>query len=294
MKKSCQCLTTATVAILLAIACSPLFAGVVFQVETTYHSGNARGPESAQMSVEEANIKMEILPRGESSAGTVKDEMVFRGDRRQMVVVDHREKSYMVMDTAAVERVSGQVQGMQGQMGAAMKEAMKRLEQLDPKQREMMEKMLKERMPGDAAAMPDGIARSPSEYRKTSERASKQGYLCVRYDVFRDGEKVREVWVTDWDNVQGGVETLNAFKEMKSFYEELMDSFAGMTGGFFDPAENPIESYFKVDGFPVVTRSFEGGELESETVLESATERDLDPDAFEPPKGYRLRTMGPQ
>ena len=57
---------------------------------------------------------------------------------------------------------------------------------------------------------------------------------------------------------------------------------------------NPIRSFEKVDGYPVVTRDFEGGELESETVLRSVTERDLDPDAFEPPKGYRLRTMGPQ
>lgn len=284
MKKPCQRLTATTVAILIAFACSPLFAGVVFQVETTYHSGSARGPESAQMSVEGVNIKMEISPRGDSSAGTVKDEVVFRGDRRQMVVVDHNEKSYMVVDNATVERIGGQVQGMQGQMEAAMKDAMKRLEQLDPKEREM-EKMLKERMPGGAAAIPGGSARSPSEYRKTSERASKQGYPCVRYDVFRDGEKVRELWVTDWDNVQGGVETLNAFKEMKSFYDELMGSFAGMTDGFLDldPADNVIESYFKVAGFPVVSRSFEGGELESETVLESATERDLDSDAFEPP-----------
>ena len=57
---------------------------------------------------------------------------------------------------------------------------------------------------------------------------------------------------------------------------------------------NTIDIFSQIDGFPVVTRDFEGGELESETVLESVTERDLDPDAFEPPKGYRLRTMGPQ
>ncbi len=50
----------------------------------------------------------------------------------------------------------------------------------------------------------------------------------------------------------------------------------------------------EIDGFPVVTRNFAGGELESESTLRSAEERDLDPDAFEPPKGYRLRSMGPQ
>ena len=85
---------------------------------------------------------------------------------------------------------------------------------------------------------------------------------------------------------------------MAGFYRELMDSFQDMMGpglgSFFNADRNPIESFNRVDGFPVVTRTFEGGELDSETVLESVTERDLDPDAFEPPKGYRLRTMGPQ
>ena len=139
--------------------------------------------------------------------------------------------------------------------------------------------------------------RPSSEFRRSAERATKQGYPCVRYDVLRDGEKIRELWVTDWSNIKGGGDVVDAFKEMASFYDELLDSIGqkpGSPGGFFSGDDNPIESFTRVDGFPVVTRSFEGGELESESVLESVTERDLDPDAFEPPKGYRLRTMGPQ
>ena len=49
----------------------------------------------------------------------------------------------------------------------------------------------------------------------------------------------------------------------------------------------------EIGGFPVAGRSFEGGEDDEDWNLKSVTERDLDPDAFEPPKGYRLRTMGP-
>lgn len=291
MKKSFlpRALTLITV---IALAGSPLFAGVVFQVETTYHSGSP-GTESSEMSVEKPNLKMEISHR---DPGEVKDEVIFNGDRRQMVVVEHREKAYMVIDSAFAERISGQVQGMQGQMQQAMKDLEKRMEGLDPKQREMMEKMLEGKM-GQPGAVPGAPQGPTSEFRRTSERATKQGYPCVRYDVFRGEEKVRELWVTDWDNVKGGQDVVDSFKEMASFYEELLDSFGQMAGaspGFFEADRNPIESLTKVDGFPVVTREFEGGELESETVLESVTERDLDPDAFEPPKGYRLRTMGPQ
>lgn len=280
---------------LLALLGSPLTAGVVFQVETTYHSGSpSQGPQDSRMSVEGSNLKMEILPEEDARAGEVKDEVVFRGDRRQMVVVDHREQTYMVIDGEAVRNLGGQ---MQGQMQQAMQQLEKQLEGLDPKQREMMEKMLKGKM-GQMGANPGAAPkRSLPEFKNTGQRATHQGYPCVRYHVLRDGEKIQELWVTDWSNVRGGTEVVGVFREMASFYEELMDSFedmVGPAGGFFNADRNPIESLTRVDGFPVVTRSFEGGELESETILESVTERDLDPDAFEPPKGYHLRTMGPQ
>lgn len=267
--------------------------GVVYEIETTYHSGSpSKGSERSKMSVEKPKVKMEILPDGGSSGGGVKDEVIFNGERREMVVVNHHDQSYMVIDSETAGQLGGQVQG---QMQQAMKDVEKHLEQLDPKQREMAEKMLKGK-PGGPGAVPGAPQPVRSDYRRTGERATKQGYPCVRYDVFRGEEKVRELWVTDWDNVRGGQDVVDTFKEMASFYDELLDSFEQMTGsgGFFSADRSPIESLTKIDGFPIVTRDFEGGELESETVLESVTERDLDPDAFEPPKGYRLRTMGPQ
>lgn len=286
----CRFLVVAT--LLIVLTGSPLLAGVVFEVETTYHSGSPRGPESAQMSVEGKNLKMEILP-GRDSSRKGKDEAIFRGDRRQMVVVDHHDKAYMVMDTATMSKMGGQVQG---QMQQASKELEKHLAQLGPKQREIAEKMIKGGLGSVTGAAPPAVARSRSEYRRTSERATKQGYPCVKYEVLKDGEKTQELWVTDWGKVQGGQQAADAFEEMADFFKEMMDSISDTMGGgagLFGE-NNPIESFTEIGGFPVVTRDFEGGELESETVLESVTERDLDPDAFEPPKGYRLRTMGPQ
>ncbi len=283
------------VAILLTaiIAPAPALAGVVFQVETTYHTG-APGVESSEMSVEKPNLKMEIAASRDEPSDGPPDVAIFNGERRQMVVVDHREKAYMVVDSATVGRIDGQIQG---QMQQAMKELEKHMEGLDPKQREMMEQMLKGKMGASggagaaAAGMPKLVA---PEFRRTGERGVKQGYPCVRYDVLLDGEKIQELWVTDWNNIQGGDEVAGAFLEMADFWKEIAEAFSSAGGGFFKADRNPIDSFTKINGFPVVTRSFEGGELESETVLRSVSERDLDPDAFEPPKGYRLRTMGPQ
>jgi len=288
--------TSTAAAFLLTASFLPMsaWAGVVFEVETTYHSGSPR-VETSEMSVEKPNLKMEIAS-GREGSGKQQDTAIFRGDRREMVVINHEEQYYMVMDSASIARIGGQVSGA---MDQAMKEINKHMEGLDPKQREMMEKMLKGNMPGGMpGTTPTPPKRAKSEYRKTGERANKKGYPCVKYEVLRGGEKTQELWVTDWSNVKGSQETAETFKEMAEFFEEMMDSIedsmGDFGGGFSGFESDEIDVFAKIGGFPVVTRDFEGGELESETVLESVTERDLDPDAFEPPKGYRLRTMGPQ
>ena len=48
----------------------------------------------------------------------------------------------------------------------------------------------------------------------------------------------------------------------------------------------------EMGGFPVVTRDFtDDGSLESESSLHSARRQTLDPDAFEPPSGYKRQEM---
>lgn len=279
-----------SLAALLSSAVLPMsaWAGVVFQVETTYHSGSP-GVESSELSVEKPNLKMEIAAGSGGTAGAERDVAIFNGDRREMIVVDSRDQSYMVIDSETTAQLSASVSD---QMSQAMREMESQLEGLDPMQREMVERMLKGKM--DGAAGPVGpMSQPPTRFLNTGQRGTKEGYPCVRYDVLRGEEKVQELWVTDWSNIEGGTDVAETFGEMAEFVDDTMGAFS-QNGGLFEASDNPIEAFTKINGFPVVTRDFEGGELESETVLKSVTERDLDPDAFEPPKGYRLRTMGPQ
>ncbi len=270
--------TTCLAAALAALIAVPLSAGVVFEVETTYHSGSGGGgPEASQMSIESPNMKMEIVS-GESQGSGVKDEVIWRGDRREMVIVDHREKQYMVFDGEAVKSMGGQVQ-------QAMKEVEKMLEGLDPEQREMVEMAMKNR----GAAAPK---RPASDFRRTGERGTKAGYPCVRYDVTRGGEKIRELWVTDWSRIEGGKELMHVFESMAAFFEQMMDSLGDTFGGSgFMGGEAVFDGLDEIGGFPVVTRNFDGGELESETTLRSARRRTIDPAAFEPPSGYKRQAM---
>ena len=263
-------------------------AAVVYQVQTSYPSDSEGKPsETTEMSVNKPNLKIGIA--GASAGDADSGDAIFRGDRREMVIVDHEDRTYMLIDSAAAERMGGQVKG-------AVQGLQAELDKLDPQQRAMVEQMMKKGIGGMALPGSEPPAKPTKEYRNTGERADKAGYPCVKYEVVEDGVVVQELWVTEWDNVKGAAEGRAVFEDMASFYAEIMDAFgesSGM-GGSFMGGENALESFAKLDGFPVVTRDFYAGELESETVLQSVTERDLDPDAFEPPKGYRLRTMGPQ
>jgi hypothetical protein len=260
------------------LALAPAFGGVVYEIEVTDHEQSPPKSESIEAAVEGRHLKMGIASGGRGAQG----EMIFRGDRREMVVVDHEDGSYYVMDEATMKQLAGQVSGAMGQMQEALKN-------VPEDKRKMMEEMMKQRLPQQAPERPK------SELRETGERGSKNGYPCVKYEVLRDGRKIREVWVTDWSNVEGGSDVVDAFEDMADFFKELMDSIPDFGQG--GPSGDPVFEHMReLGGFPVVTREFDDddGSLEGESVLESVAERDLDPDAFEPPKGYRLRTMGPQ
>jgi len=265
-----------TLATLLA---GPLTAGVVYEIEVTDHEQSPPKSESIQAAVEGRHLKMGIASGGEGKPG----EMIFRGDRREMIVVDHDDRSYHVMDPETIQKLAGQVNGAMSQMQEALKN-------VPEDKRAMIEKMMKERMPSQAAAP----TRPKSELRKTGERGDKNGYPCVKYEVLRGGRKIREMWVTDWDNVEGGDEMVGAFEDMADFFQELMDAIPDFGQGGGAGGDPVFEHMKELGGFPVVTEEFdENGNKTGESALRSSRRQTIDPTEFEPPSGYKRRSMGP-
>ncbi len=263
-----------------ALAAGPALAGVVYEIEVKDHEQSPPKTESIEAAVEGKNLKMGIAPGSDGGRG----DMIFRGDRREMVVIDHEDKSFHVIDEATMQQIAGQV-------SQAMSQMQEMLKSVPEEQRAMVEKMMKQRMPAEAQT-PE---RPTSELRKTGDTGDKAGYPCVKYDVLRDGRKVRELWVTDWDNIEGGREVVGAFEDMADFFKELLDSVPDFGQGG-PSADSAFEHLKEIGGFPVVTREFDDdGSLEDESTLRSARRRTLDPAEFEPPAGYKRRSMmGPQ
>ena len=260
----------------MTLMLSPLFAGVVYEIEVKDHEQSPPKTESIQAAVEGRDLK---IGNGSKGKGEQR-EMIFRGDRREMVMVDHEKGSYHVMD----EKTMGQVAGQLSDVNRMMQEALKNVPE---DKRAMIKQMMKQKMPSKKD--PEG---PQDELKKTGERADQNGYPCVKYEVLRDGRKTRELWVTDWDNMEGGSEVVGAFEDMADFFREMMDSFSGAAGVGLGrgggPGEGVFEHLKELGGFPVVTREFgDDGSLEGETALRSAKRQTIDPDAFEPPSGYK-------
>jgi hypothetical protein len=268
------------VSALIVLLAGPVLGGVVYEIEFTDHGQSPPKEENIEVAAEGRNLKMGIGMGGSDGEGT----MIFRGgEQPEMIVIDHEKKSYFVMDREQIEEVAGQV----NQAMAQMEEALKNVPE---EQRAMVEQMMKKRMPKQQA--PAGPS---SELRKTGERGEKNGYPCVKYEVLRKGEIIGEMWVTEWKNVESSGEVQAVFGEMAEFFRSMLDSFSSMAGagGVADEMDSSFFGHMKdLGGFPVLTRNFQDdGSLEGESTLRSAKRQTIDPDAFEPPSGYKRQEM---
>lgn len=249
-------------------------AGVVPEFETQDYRLDETGMLRAI--VDGKDLKMTIT----SGSDEKKNDMIYRGAKREMVVVDHDEKSFMVIDEAMVDSISDQLSGYEAQMREALKD-------VPPEQRAMVEQMMKGRMP----AAPQKSERPVVEITNTGERDTKHGYPSVKYEVTTNGRKTVEYWVTDWDNVAGGEDAVEAFKAMATFLAEMQDSMPSF-GGDDDVGDNPFEHMNKMEGFPVLTHEFaDDGSIASESKMRSSEEKAVQSTEFEPPAAYKRLTM---
>lgn len=280
---------------------SPVLAGVEFEIEITdYGMANAFSSIASAMDAAGAEAAGEEESRTETSTVSVEgmkikmgvgggngsEEMVFNGDRAEMIFISHGERAYMVIDEATVAAAGAEIEK---QLAGADAQIQKMLESVPADQRPALEQLMKQNMPPQMRGQE--TSQRKAEMRRTGETATRNGYPCVKYEVLVDGRKVRELWVTDWNNIEGGDEAVDAFENMGDFFVVLENALPdfGQGPGMED---NPFSNMRELGGFPVVTREFDDyGELESEAQLRSATRRALDPDAFDPPSGYKRQEM---
>lgn len=255
-------LTTITVA-LLTIP-SLLLAGVQMEMVTTDSSGEVI--DRSKFYAQSAMLRVDEIASGDADVS-----MIYRND--EFLVLNHAEKSYIVMDQAMLDNVSSQV-------SEAMKQMEAQLANLPPEQRAMAEQMMKGRLQGMMGQEGSG---APKFNVQSSGSGEWQSESCDLYTVYKGAEKAQEVCAADLDDVAGADEAMAAFRGMAAFIEKLTESLPMAAGQTI----NPGELMDQINGFPVRTRMFEAGVFESEAVLESVSEMSLDAAMFAVPADYR-------
>ncbi len=264
----------------LFIVC-PLHAGVVFEIETKDHDQSPPRTSSTRVTVEGRNLSIDIAPQRQGERG---GNMLFRGGRREMVVVDHQGQSYFVIDAQTFRKMSGQINQALGQSQTQIQQAM---QGVPPEQRAMIEQMMKERMPAQQTQQQPKV-----EVRRANQTAEVYGYSCELFEVRRGGRKIRDMWVTDWNNIPGGRELAPAFAGMASFHQEMLEAVPNFGGNTKQMTDNVFATMKEINGFPVASRDYaDDGSVESESALRSANSQRIDPAAFEPPTGYKRQQM---
>lgn len=261
-----------TLTVLILIVCSPLVqAGVVMDMVTR----DAAGQETDRAKIY-AQSKMIRMDQGGS--GSIAS-MIFLGDR--FIYVDHRDKSYIVMDEAMLNDVSSKISD-------AMKEMEAQLANMPPEQRAMVEQMMKGRMNGMMGEQ-GGSSREPKV--ESMGNAKWQSYSCRQYEVFEGSQKTQEVCAAKLDDVAGADEVIEAFVGMAAYIKKMTESMPMMK----NDGLNPGELMEKIDGFPVHTVDYSNGKVLREMSLDSVSEQELDRDMFAAPKNYRRQDpLGPR
>lgn len=251
----------------------PALAGVIFEIERKDMSESAPRAERARATIDGNFLRLDTeFEEGDTPNASV----IFQGDRQILLALDHSRQEVIQFDREALKQVGDQV-------SLAMKEMEKQMAGLPPEQRKMMEEMMKGKLPTTAPTTP-----GPSlKVKRTSEQGTTNGYPWTKYEVFRDGEKVREHLVAEWSEMEMGDETLDVFEDMAQFMRELTDSMGGLM-----PMENPFEEVSRLNGFPVVSRDFKGERVTSEATLQAVSVVDVDPQEFKAPAGYKKTDMG--
>jgi len=251
----------------------PALAGAIFEIERKDMSESAPRIERARATIDGNFLRLDTEYQG---GDTPNASVIFQGDRQIMLALDHSRKEVIQFDREALRKVGDQV-------SQAMKEMEKQMAGLPPEQRKMMEEMMKGKLPTAAPTAP-----GPNfDVKKTSEQGTTNGYPWTKYEVYRDGEKVREHLVTEWSELEMGEGMLGVFEDMGQFMRELTDSMGGMV-----PMENPFEEVSNLNGFPVVSRDFKGETVTSEAILKTVSVVEVDLDKFKAPAGYKQTDMG--
>jgi hypothetical protein len=231
--------------IAVALASVPLHAGVRILMESTDLATNK--VSNQEMLIDSTRLRVNV--DANTSVLFLTD-----GGRNRMVMLDKQKNEYREIDQQTMDQMGQQMQGAMAQMNEAMKN-------MPPQQREMMEKMMKGKMPQM------GAAAAPTTYAAKG-KSTVNGFGCTQYEGTRSGEKVAELCASQTAALKFASADSQIFEKMREFMAGFQKAMANSpfmanmsSTSFTDPG---------YEGFPVLRINFRGGQATNKQELKSA------------------------
>src|SRR5262245_10127334 len=200
--------------------------------------------------------------------------MIWRSDKKRLFTLDPKTKSYMEFDQVTLQQMTEQMNAMFEQMKSKMAD-------MPPEQRAMMEKMMQPKA---------GAKGGPKlEVKATGEKSTIEGKPCTKYDLWVEGERTSEIWVTSWSEAKASKEDFAPMREMAAFLEEAMNS-----NPFLQRMASGLDwsGMDQIDGFPVLVRQLEGTTAVRETKFTGVRSKAIEAATFEIPAGWTRQELG--
>lgn len=238
-------------------------AGTVYELVTR----TMQGQEVDRMTFYDDG-KLSRMDQNGARSGSM--SVIFKEDA--FYVLDHAQKSYILMDEAMLDTMSSQI-------NEAMQEMQAQLAAMPPEQRAMVEQMLKDEMPGFAGGQMTG----PVLEIKPTGNGRWESYDCKKFDMLEDGEKIQEICAADYKVVDGTGAIRDSYRDMAKALDKLFEALPFGGQGI----QSPLQMEAEMNGFPVHAIDFENGVAVRETTLDSTSSQDIDASMFEVPADYK-------
>lgn len=222
--------------------------------------------------------KMKSVTLGEN--GVPENAVIFNVEAQTMTNIDYGQKRVMVGSAKDFKQM---MEGAQSVMANAMKEMQTQMKNMPPGQRQMMEQMMKERMPM-AAQSQDCPEPPKTEVRATGDEETIAGFATSGYDVLENGQLRSQVWIAEEITIQDEFD----LAKMQQLAEALASAQPCQTrqqGGSF---QNKGIWELAKQGFPARIVDKKDGDT---TEIVSAEKRTVETEEFTAPKGFQTQSM---
>lgn len=238
-------------------------AGVLIVEKTTI----TNGPDQIhQIQIEKDWMRVEhAMASGEKGA------VLFDGAKQVIWILNYDKKSYTEMTKADLDRMSQQMTDVMARM-------QEQLKNLPPDQRARMEAMMK------GQGMPGGATTPTVTYRRTGTDTVGR-WTCDKYEGYREGQKVMELCTVDPKVLGFVADDFEVARKLAEYFKQLLPQ---NSDNVFSMGKGGDQEF---SGVPV-RRVFSVGQRQSVTEMTEASRQQFPMSTFEPPAGFRKRSLG--